>query len=117
MGIDAEDIRYALCGRSGQAPDAQAPAHGQFSAGPDAGDGIASVLDRIAATTWGRTDGVLAIIAAAPDTLKLKLVGGLCRAINARLPPDGMLFFGTATDARVPAGRLSVALLAASWCD
>jgi len=117
VGIDAKDIRYALCGPSGQPPDELALAHGQFSADLEAADGIASVLDQIPATTWDRTDGVLAIITAAPDTLKVKLVGELGRAVHAWLGQDGMLFFGTETDVRMTTGRCSVVMLAASWLN
>lgn len=115
VSIDTEDMRYALCGPSKQAPHQLDLGHGQFSSGPAAADGITSILDQIPAANWQHTNGVLAILTAAPDTLKLKQIHELCRAVNAQLPKDGMFFFGTATDARMTAGLCSVAVLAASW--
>lgn len=115
VGIDTDDIRYALCGPSKQTPHQLDLVHGQFSPSPDAANGIASVLDQIPAANWQHRNGVLAILTAAPDTLKLKQVHELCRAVNAQLPKDGMFFFGTATDARMTAGLCSVSVLAARW--
>ena len=114
VGVDTEDMRHALCGPSGQPPDELALAHGRFSPGPDAADGIASILDQIPAATWVRTDGVLMLAPVTPDT-KLGQIRELCQAIRARLPKNGMLIFGTATDARMTTGLFSVALLTARW--
>ena len=113
-GVDAGDMRHALCGPSGRPPDELALAHGQFSPGPDAADGIASVLDQISSANWQHTNGVFMLATAASDT-KLSQIRELCQAIRARLPKDGMLIFGTATDARMTAGLCSVAVLAAKW--
>ncbi len=115
VGVDAEDIRHALCGPSGQPPAELALAHGLFSVGPDAADGIASVLDQIHAASWQRTNGVFMLVTAAPDRLKLCQIRELCRAIRAWLPKDGMLIFGTTTDAWMTADLCSVAVLAARW--
>lgn len=108
-------MRHALCGPSGQPPDELALAHGRFSPGPDAADGIASILDQIPAATWVRTDGVLAIIVAHPDTLKLKLVSGLCGTIHARLPDSGIMIYGTTTDSKMKYEAYLVGVMTAVW--
>lgn len=114
VGIDAEDIRHALCGPSGQPPKELALAHGLFSAGPDDAYGIASLLDQIPAANWPHKNGVFMVATTAPD-IKLSQIRELCQAIHARQPKDGVFFFGTAIDARMTAGLCSVALLAARW--
>lgn len=116
VGVDAGDIRHALCGPSGQPPKELALAHGLLSAGKDTADRIASLLDQIPAANWPHKNGVFMVATAAPD-IKLSQIRELCQAIHAKQPKDGVFFFGTATDTRMTAGPYSVALLAARWWD
>lgn len=115
VGVDTEDIRYALCGPSGQPPDELALAHGQIVPSWLPSNDMAPVLDQIATTTWERADGVLAIIVAPPDTLKLKQVSELCRPVHARLPDSGIMICGTTTDSKIESGAYFTGIMTAVW--